>query len=171
LDSKKLAFKLADLALTKKAEDILVMDLRKLTTVADFFVICSAGSEPQVKAIADAVLEGAKKMEERVWHKEGTNMKQWVLLDFVDVVVHIFMRDTRKFYSLEKLWGDADISSVSDEPPKLLKKNTFRKGEKPDAAKPKSKIAAKKKSAAKPKAAAKTKSAAKPKAKPIKKTK
>jgi ribosome-associated protein len=114
LDSKKLALKLAMLALTKKAEDIRILDLRKLTTIADYFVICTAHSEPQVKAVADAILVGAKKAGESVWHKEGTTMKSWVLLDYVDVVVHIFLRDTRKFYSLEKLWGDADVTEVKD---------------------------------------------------------
>lgn len=114
LDSKKLALKLANLALTKKAEDIKVLDLRKLTTIADFFVVCTAHSDPQVKAIADAVLDGSKKLGERVWHKEGMTQKSWVLLDFVDVVVHIFLRDTRTFYGLEKLWGDAEITAVKD---------------------------------------------------------
>jgi len=117
LDSKTLAFKLAELALTKKADDIKILDLRKITTIADFFVICTAHSEPQVKAVADAILEGAKKDGETVWHKEGTNMRSWVLLDFVDVVVHIFLRDTRSFYTLEKLWGDAEVTEVSDEVP------------------------------------------------------
>jgi ribosome-associated protein len=136
LDSKKLAFKLAELALTKKAEDIKILDLRKLTTITDFFVICTSHSDPQVKAIADAVMDGSKKIGERVWHKEGMTQKSWVLLDFVDVVVHIFLRDTRNFYGLEKLWGDADITEVSDEPVKpetkksTAKKPTAKKGSK-----------------------------------------
>jgi len=116
LDSKKLAFKIAELALTKKAEDVKVLDLRKLTPIADFFVICTAHSDPQVKAIADAILEGSKELGERVWHKEGMTQKSWILLDYVDVVVHIFLRDTRTFYGLEKLWGDAVITDVNDEP-------------------------------------------------------
>lgn len=116
MDSKKLAFKIAELALTKKAEDVKVLDLRKLTPIADFFVICTAHSDPQVKAIADAILEGSKELGERVWHKEGMTQKSWILLDYVDVVVHIFLRDTRTFYGLEKLWGDAVITDVSDEP-------------------------------------------------------
>jgi ribosome-associated protein len=136
LDSKKLAFKLAELALTKKAEDIKILDLRKLTTITDFFVICTSHSDPQVKAIADAVMDGSKKIGERVWHKEGMTQKSWVLLDFVDVVVHIFLRDTRNFYGLEKLWGDAGITEVSDEPVKpetkksTAKKPTAKKGSK-----------------------------------------
>lgn len=144
MDSEKLALQLANLALTKKAEDIRILDLRGLTTIADFFVICTANSEPQVKAIADEILVGSKKIGEAIWHKEGMNMKSWVLLDYVDVVVHIFLRDTRQFYSLEKLWGDAEITEVSDEPVK-------------PKAKPKPRIAAKPKSPVKSKAAAKTK--------------
>lgn len=105
---------LAELTLSKKAEDVKILDLRKLTTISDFFVICTAYSDTQVKAIADTVIEGAKKMDERVWHKEGMEQKSWVLLDFVDVVVHIFLKDTRKFYSLEKLWADAAVTEVSD---------------------------------------------------------
>jgi ribosome-associated protein len=114
LDSKNLALKLARLALTKKAEDIKILDLRELTTVTDYFVICTAFSDTQVKAVADAVMEGSKKIGERVWHKEGMTQKSWVLLDFVDVVVHIFLRETRNFYSLEKLWGDAEITEILD---------------------------------------------------------
>jgi len=158
LDSKTLAFKLAELALTKKADDIKILDLRKITTIADFFVICTAHSEPQVKAVADAILEGAKKDGETVWHKEGTNMKSWVLLDFVDVVVHVFLKDTRAFYSLEKLWGDAEITEVTDEEPKgrsvtkAAKPKTIKK---PAAKKTSEKKPAAKKPAAKRKPAAK----------------
>ncbi len=138
MDSEKLAFALAEFALTKKADDIKVLDLRKLTTIADFFVICTAHSEPQVKAVADAILEGAKKEGQAVWHKEGTNMRSWVLLDFVDVVVHVFLKDTRSFYSLEKLWGDANVTEVSDEVPvkKPKTKPVKKASTKPTAKKP-----------------------------------
>ncbi len=114
MTSKKLAVKLAELALTKKAEDIKILDLRKLTTIADYFVICTADSDVQVKAIADAIMEGSKKEGERPWHKEGLTHKTWVLLDYVEVVVHIFLRETRNFYSLEKLWGDAKVTEIKD---------------------------------------------------------
>lgn len=164
MDSKTLAFKLAELALTKKADDIKILDLRKITTIADFFVICTAHSEPQVKAVADAILEGAKKDGETVWHKEGTNMKSWVLLDFVDVVVHVFLKDTRSFYSLEKLWGDAEITEVTDEAPqgKLMAKAVKPKAVKKPAVKKSAvkKTTAAKKTASK-KAAAKRKPAVK----------
>jgi ribosome-associated protein len=113
-NSKDLANKLANLTLTKKAYDVKILDLRKLTTITDFFIICSADSDTQVKAIADAVIEGSKKMGERPWHKEGIQGLRWVLLDYVEVVVHIFLRDTRKFYGLENLWGDAEITDIED---------------------------------------------------------
>jgi len=158
LDSKTLAFKLAELALTKKADNIKILDLRNITTISDFFVICTGHSEPQVKAIADAVLEGSKKEGEQVWHKEGTNMRSWILLDFVDVVVHIFLRDTRNFYALEKLWGDAEITEISDEAPlgkpadKPAKPKAIKK---PAAKKPPAKKPAAKKSTVKKKPAKK----------------
>ncbi|MCX7877601.1 MAG: ribosome silencing factor [Ignavibacteria bacterium] len=114
MDSEKLAFKLARLALTKKADDVKVLDLRGITTITDFFVICSAYSDPQVKAVSEAIINGAKELGEKVWHKEGLSQKTWVLLDFVDVVVHIFHPETRNFYKLEKLWGDAEITEVKN---------------------------------------------------------
>lgn len=112
--SHLLARELAELALTKIATDVKILDLRNLTTITDFFVICTAHSDTQVKAVADAIMEGAKKAGERPWHKEGLMQKSWVLLDYVDVVVHIFLKDTREFYSLEKLWGDAPVEEIAD---------------------------------------------------------
>jgi ribosome-associated protein len=103
-----LAKRIADLTLTKKASDVVTMDLRGLTTMADFFVICSADSDVQVKAIADAVEEGLEKQGVSPWHAESGS-PNWVLLDYVDVVLHVFHKNTRSFYSLEKLWGDAKI--------------------------------------------------------------
>jgi len=114
LNSKQLSRKLAKLALEKKATDIKILDLRDLTTITDYFVICSGSSDPHVKAIADSVIDGSKKIGERPWHKEGFSNRNWVLLDFVDVVVHIFLPETRKFYGLEKLWGDADVAEIKD---------------------------------------------------------
>ena len=115
MNSKDLALKLADLALSKKAENIKILDLRKLTTITDFFVICTGSSDTHVKAIADSVIEGSKIYNERPWHKEGTAHKSWVLLDYVEVVVHVFLNETRNFYGLEKLWGDAQTTEVKDE--------------------------------------------------------
>ena len=91
------------MTLTKKANDVVVMDLRKLSPVADFFVICSADSDVQVKAIADAVEDGMEERGVAPWHREAGSMN-WFVLDYVDVVLHVFHKDTRKYYSLEKLW-------------------------------------------------------------------
>ncbi len=113
-DSQLFARDLAGLTLSKKAAEIKILDLRNLTTITDFFVICTAHSDTQVKAIADAVIEGAKTIGERPWHKEGLSQKSWVLLDYVDVVVHIFLKDTREFYGLEKLWGDAVMEEMNE---------------------------------------------------------
>jgi len=100
----------------KKASDILVMDLRKVkNAVADFFVVCSGNSDKQLDAIADSVDEEVfKSMKENPWHVEGKNNKEWVLLDYFDVVVHIFKRDKREFFALEKLWGDAEMVEIKD---------------------------------------------------------
>jgi ribosome-associated protein len=100
----------------KKAMDIVVMDLRKVkNAVADFFVICSGNSDKQLDAIADSVdQEVFKAFKENPWHTEGKNNKEWMLLDYIDVVAHVFRKDRREFYALERLWGDADIMEIED---------------------------------------------------------
>lgn len=98
----------------KKAADILIMDLRKVTNaVADFFIICSGNSDKQLDAIADSVdQEVYKLVKESPWHIEGKNNKEWMLLDYFDVVAHIFRHDRREYFALEKLWGDAEMTEV-----------------------------------------------------------
>jgi len=97
----------ADAAASKKATDMVGLDLTGLDGVADYFLICSGASEPQVKAIAEAVEEKLRERGARAWHVEGREGRRWVLLDFVDVVVHVFHEKTREYYLLERLWGDA----------------------------------------------------------------
>jgi ribosome-associated protein len=101
----------------KKATDIVVMDLRKVkNAVADFFVVCSGNSEKQIDAIADSIdAEVFKALKENPWHIEGKNNKEWMLLDYIDVVAHVFRKDRREFYALERLWGDADILEIDAE--------------------------------------------------------
>lgn len=98
----------------KKATDIVVLDLRKVkNAVADFFVLCSGSSDKQLDAIADSIdAEVFKALKENPWHIEGKNNKEWMLLDYIDVVAHVFRKDRREFYALEKLWGDADIVEI-----------------------------------------------------------
>ena len=96
----------------KKAEEITVLNLEEVNgSIADFFVICSATNERQVDAIADSVEDEVHKVvKEWPWHVEGKENKEWVLLDYINVVVHIFNKDKREFYGLEELWGDAQIT-------------------------------------------------------------
>jgi ribosome-associated protein len=93
----------------KKGEQIISLDLRKITeAVADFFIICEAKSQPQVRAIADHVVDLVKEnCDERPFHQEGQQQLQWVLIDYVNVVVHVMLPDNRKFYQLEEMWSDA----------------------------------------------------------------
>ncbi len=112
---KTIAKKIIKFALGKKAEEVMLLDLRKITTMTDFFVICSGGSDVQVRAIAGAVLDGCKQEKISVYSVEGLDALSWVLIDLVDVVVHVFQQDTRKYYQLERLWGDAVIETFDDE--------------------------------------------------------
>lgn len=114
LTPAQIADRAAQLALEKKARDILILDLTDLTSAADRFVVCTAESETQVKAVADHVLDGLTKDGVKAWHVEGLEGRRWVLLDYVDVVVHVFYSDTRDFYALETLWGDAPATRVDD---------------------------------------------------------
>ena len=114
MNAKDLAYQIANLALDKKAKQILVMDLDKATSIADFFVLMSGESDTQIKAIAEHIIKSLKDQKIKIYHKEGYDSLRWVLLDYVDVVVHIFKPETREFYGLERLWGDAKIDFVTD---------------------------------------------------------
>lgn len=100
----------------KKGFDIVKLDLREVpAAITDFFIICSGGSDTQIGAIADSVDEEVfKDLKELPWHKEGFTNKEWILLDYVNVVVHVFRKEKREFYDLESLWGDAKISYYGD---------------------------------------------------------
>ena len=112
---KVTAKKIVKFALSRKAENVMLLDLRKVTTMTDFFVICTGISDVQVKAIADAVVDGCKKADIPVYHVEGGESLNWVLIDLVDVVVHVFQPETRNYYQLERLWGDAEVERFEDE--------------------------------------------------------
>jgi ribosome-associated protein len=102
-------------ALDKKATDVVVLDLRGTPAFTDFFVLCSGQSPRQVKAIADAVEESLRAAKVRPAHIEGYERAEWILMDFFSFVVHVFTPQTRAFYSLERLWGDAERVEVGDE--------------------------------------------------------
>ncbi|MBF8961666.1 ribosome silencing factor [Pontibacter sp. FD36] len=100
----------------KKASDIVVLNLKSLkNAVSDYFVIASASSDTQLDAIASSIEEEIyKATRQNPWQSEGRTNKEWVLLDYVDVVVHVFLKDKREFYALEELWGDAGIRRIED---------------------------------------------------------
>ncbi len=113
-DSMELMKKTVQFADNKKARDITVLSLDGLTTIADYFVICSGGSSTQVKAIADEIEEKLSEQGIEPYGKEGFSNADWVLLDYSDVVVHIFTPDSREFFNIEKLWADAKRIDTQD---------------------------------------------------------
>lgn len=99
----------------KKALDILLIDLREVSDAADFFVICTATSEPHVRALSNDVVSVLREAGHKPWHVEGTESLRWVLVDLVDIVIHVFRQEARDFYALERLWGDADKTRFEDD--------------------------------------------------------
>ena len=102
-------------AQAKKAFDLVLLDLRRFSFVTDYFMVCSGSSTVQVQAIADAIDEGLRKEGIYPLGREGYNDARWVLLDYNDLVVHIFYDETRRFYDLERLWGEANIIRIEDD--------------------------------------------------------
>ena len=119
MESKELVDIVVNLIQSKKGYNITVIDLRELSAMADYFVICSANANTQVKAVADEVDKRLRKDGIKCYHKEGYSALNWVLLDYFDVVVHVFKKDSREFYNLEKLWGDAKFTEIEDIDPTL----------------------------------------------------
>jgi len=113
--TKTTAKKVVGFALEKKAFDTQLMDLRKVTPVTDFFIVCSGSSRVQVKAIADNVIKKCKESGIPVYHVEGYESLRWVLIDMVEIVVHIFQPEVRTYYQLERLWGDAPTDHFDTE--------------------------------------------------------
>ena len=107
LDPAQLAKVAVDAAYDKKASDIILLDIRDVTTIADYFVICSGNNTRQIEAIAAAIDEELEKQGARVLHKEGVADSGWLLLDFGDIIVHIFGAKEREYYRLERLWSEA----------------------------------------------------------------
>lgn len=103
--------------LEKKANDITILDLKSLqTSMADYFVICHGNSDKQVNAIADSVEDTVRKQTgEKPWHIEGAELGEWILIDYFDVVVHIFKDEKRAFYGIEELWSDAVVTRIDDQ--------------------------------------------------------
>lgn len=115
-ETDKLASVIIEGILKKKGVNVVALNLTKLANaVCSYFIICHGTSKTQVGAIADSVLDEVTKAKGgKPWHKEGFENAEWILLDYVDVVVHIFTEDTRSFYNLESLWADAEIQEYKD---------------------------------------------------------
>jgi ribosome-associated protein len=115
LTAQELAEKVSSLALEKKGQQIAILNVTGISSVTDFFVIISGDSDVQVKAIADSIERKLKsELQIHVYHKEGMDAANWVLLDYVDVVVHVFRKETREYYGIERLWADAELKLVLD---------------------------------------------------------
>jgi ribosome-associated protein len=108
MDSKKLAQLCSDYADNKKAENLVILDVRKLSSVADHFVICSGTSQPHLRAISEEIMDGLRDEHNlRPRAIDGTLQTAWIVLDYFDVIVHVMKTDVREKYDLEALWGDA----------------------------------------------------------------
>ena len=126
--SIKIIERIVEHIFSKKGYDVKILDLRNLTTIADYFIICTGDSDTQVKAIADEVDKRMRDEGVKSWHTEGYRSLNWVLIDFVDIVVHVFKKESREYYNLEKLWGDAPVIKAVDP---LLKMPEKRKPGRP----------------------------------------
>ena len=120
MDSKKLAGLCRDFADNKKAENIVILDVRDLSSVTDYFVIASGTSEPHLRAIVEEITDGLRdKHDLRPLRKDGSMQGAWVVLDFFDVIVHVMRTDARERYDLEGLWGDAARVKSKSKPAKI----------------------------------------------------
>lgn len=115
-EAKSLAQQIGELALEKKADKVRLLDVHSITSMTDYFVICSGNSDTQVKAIVDHIVDEVAAVE-RPFNLEGYDTREWVLLDYINVVVHVFHAASRDFYDLERLWVDAEVTELDDTPP------------------------------------------------------
>ena len=102
-------------ALDRRANDVVVLDLSGLSSVTDFFVICSGNSDTHVEGIANIIEQKLSENGAKLWHREGGRRASWILLDYIDAIIHIFTEEAREFYGLERLWGDAPRTEYDEE--------------------------------------------------------
>ena len=114
-DSAILINTITEALLDKKAKDIAVLDVRGLTTLTDYFIVCHGTSDTQIGALASSVSVKTKEvLGEAEWKKEGLDTRRWIILDYVNVVVHIFNKEKREYYGIERMWNDAEITKIED---------------------------------------------------------
>lgn len=116
INSNMLSELVAQGMLEKKASDVVVMDLREVkNAIADYFIICSGNSDTQIDAIADSIEDQVYKHSGEIpWKREGKENREWIIIDFVNVVAHVFNKEKRAFYGLEELWGDAKTTHLGE---------------------------------------------------------
>jgi len=114
ISAQQIAQLAAEAALSRKANNVVILDLRGIASFTDFFVICGGNSDTHLQGISDAILEKLEEYAVELWHKEGGRNDSWILLDYVDVVVHLFLREAREFYNLERLWADAPMVELPE---------------------------------------------------------
>tara|TARA_Y100000590_G_scaffold231878_1_gene261230 strand:- start:1334 stop:1684 length:351 start_codon:yes stop_codon:yes gene_type:complete len=113
---QKIIQTITELMLEKKASDIKIINVKKLTSITDYFINCSSDSDPQTKAIKNNVQKGvSKKYQIKPVHIEGHENLKWVLMDYINIVINIFHKKEREFYNIERLWADADIKEIKGE--------------------------------------------------------
>jgi len=114
--TKELLEVITEALLERKGQNISLLDVSELTTLTEFFVVCHGTSDTQIKALADNVMEKAKEeLNEKVWKREGFEGRAWIILDFVNIVVHVMSEQKREFYGIERMWNDATITRIEDE--------------------------------------------------------
>ncbi len=124
ISSRKKIELIAKAALAKKAKDVALIDLRKVGSICDYFIVASGESTTQIATIANNIEKELTSRKCKIWHREGKPEALWILLDYGDIVVHVFYKDTRGFYNLEKLWHDAPLKNLKD--PSFRKKRARR---------------------------------------------
>ncbi len=113
---REIVFSAGQLCLEKKASDVVVLDLKKISDVTDFFLIAEGYTDIHVRAVSEHIIENLeKRFKLKPWHVEGMAYARWVLMDYIDFVIHIFQPETRNFYQLERLWTDAPRQEIADE--------------------------------------------------------
>jgi len=114
ISALELARMAGELALSKKGFDVRILKVSELSSVCDYFVVVSGEADVQVRAIARAIEKGLLEAGHKAYQTEGLSTGTWVLFDYVDVVVHVFLESTRQYYALEKLWGDAPVEQLKE---------------------------------------------------------
>ena len=127
MTSRQKALLVVDLARAKKAEDMAMLDMRKISNITDFFIIATAASTRRAQTIADNIEEGLRKAGESFSGIEGYQEGSWILVDAYNVTVHIFIKEVREFYNLEGLWGDAPRSRICQKKKKRRSKKTSKR--------------------------------------------